>query len=325
MEEQKAMLGSLLIGQEEAIEQIWPFVEIYHAGLSQPGRPVGIFLLCGPTGCGKTRTVEALAETLHGSPKKMLRIDCGEFYDAHEAAKLIGPPPGYLGHGDTHGLLAQDAINNTISEKCNLSLLLLDEVEKAHVGIHRVLLGILDKASLRMGNNRATDFQNTMVFMTTNLGAREMQRELAGYGFERPASDSNRKHGVTAAKKKFTPELMNRIDRTIEYKRLTADNIKAILEAELGNLSKLILARMGLRAFTVSCSPEAKAELLKRGWSEEYGARELKRVVFRDIYTALALMINAREIPPLASVLVDFDRGNFTFDVAITKRRGVIK
>jgi ATP-dependent Clp protease ATP-binding subunit ClpA len=164
---------------------------MFQAGLAPEGRPVGVFLLLGPTGTGKTKTVEALAEILHGSSKNLLKVDCGEFQMEHEVAKLIGAPPGYLGHRETQPMLTQQKLNAVTSEKCELSLVLFDEIEKAAPSMTRLLLGVLDKGVLRLGDNSTVNFEKSLVFLTSNLGAREMMREInPEFGFQsvRPPS-----------------------------------------------------------------------------------------------------------------------------------------
>ena len=178
-------LSRRLVGQPAAIAAVVPYVEMYRARLTPEGRPAGIFLLLGPTGTGKTKTVEALAEVLHGSPKKLLKVDCGEYQMEHEVAKLLGAPPGYLGHRETQPLLTQQKLSGAASESCDLSILLFDEIEKAAPSLVRLLLGVLDKATLRLGDSTLVNFEKTMIFLTSNLGAREMSRELCPeFGFE---------------------------------------------------------------------------------------------------------------------------------------------
>src|SRR6266478_1808222 len=168
------VLSRIVVGQPAAIASIVPFIEIHHAGLSAEGRPAGVFLLLGPTGTGKTRTVEAIAEALHGSEKKIVKIDCGEFQLEHEMAKLIGAPPGYLGHRETVPMLTQQQLVEATSEDCDLALVLFDEIEKAAHSMTKLLLGILDKGSLGLGDNSTVNFEKSLIFFTSNLGAREM-------------------------------------------------------------------------------------------------------------------------------------------------------
>src|ERR1700736_5040342 len=181
-------LRHLIVGQEEAINQIVKAYQTHVAGLSPAGRPIGNFLFLGPTGSGKTRVVEAAAETLLQNPRAVIKIDCAEFQHSHEIAKLIGSPPGYLGHRETHALLSQEALNQHHTEKVKVSFVLFDEIEKASDALWNLLLGILDKAILTLGDNRKVDFSHAMIFMTGNLGAKEMDALLRPrLGFEAAA------------------------------------------------------------------------------------------------------------------------------------------
>ena len=174
-----AKLAGKVIGQPQALSSIVPYVHMYNAGLSPEGRPVGVFLLLGPTGTGKTRTVEALAEVLHGTRKHLVRVDCGEYQLDHEVAKLIGAPPGYLGHRETQPILTQAKLASVTSEKSSVSIVLFDEIEKAAPSLNRLLLGVLDKATLRLGDNNVVNFERTLIFLTSNLGAHGMMKELS--------------------------------------------------------------------------------------------------------------------------------------------------
>src|SRR5271165_6928907 len=224
IEDLVTVLSRRVVGQPTATRLIVPYIQMFQAGLEPEGRPVGVFLLLGPTGTGKTKTVEALAEVVHGSPKKMLRVDCGEFQMDHEVAKLIGAPPGYLGHRETQPWLTQQKLNAATSESCDLALVLFDEAEKAAPSMTRLLLGILDKAALRLGDGTTVNFEKTLIFLTTNLGAQSMAKELnPDFGFESlQPNDSGHKHrleaiGMRAVRKQFSPEFVNRIDAVITY------------------------------------------------------------------------------------------------------------
>src|SRR5579863_3765078 len=185
VEDLTAVLSRKVVGQPAATRVIVPYIQMFQAGLAPEGRPVGVFLLLGPTGTGKTKTVEALAEILHGSEKNLLKVDCGEFQMEHEVAKLIGAPPGYLGHRETQPILTQQKLNSVTSEKSPLSIVLFDEIEKAAPSMTRLLLGVLDKGVLRLGDNSVVNFEKSMVFLTSNLGAREMLREITpDFGFQ---------------------------------------------------------------------------------------------------------------------------------------------
>src|SRR6266404_8174043 len=207
-------LRHLVIGQDEAIHQIVRAYQTHLAGLSPAGRPIGNFLFLGPTGSGKTRIVEATAESLLMNPRALVKIDCAEFQHSHEIAKLIGSPPGYIGHRETHALLSQEVLNQHHTDKIKISFVLFDEIEKASDALWNLLLGILDKATLTLGDNRKVDFSAAMIFMTSNLGAAEMSSLMAPkLGFRAPAQVDNASNlelsgrisriGVEAARRKF--------------------------------------------------------------------------------------------------------------------------
>jgi len=312
-------LKTLLIGQDEVIETLIPVIQMHQAGLSPEGRPIGVFLLLGPTGTGKTRTVEALAEVLHGSQKNLVKVDCGEFQMEHEVAKLIGAPPGYLGHRETQPMLSQAKVNGVATEECNISLILFDEIEKAAPSLTRLLMGILDKATLRLGDNTTVDFQNTLIFLTSNLGAKAIQRATKpDFGFEAflpPAAveDSQRlqKVGMSAVRRKFSPEFVNRIDSVVTFKPLDRKAYSVILDQILAGFSRLLRERLGMRAFRLLYSAEAKNLLLDKGTSIEFGARELKRTVQRHVMQPVAELVAQSRIPPGSVVTLDVDDGEF--------------
>jgi len=307
------LLSRKLIGQPTAIDAIVPCVEMFRSRLAPEGRPAGIFLLLGPTGTGKTKTVEALAEVLHGSSKKLLRIDCGEFQMDHEVAKLVGAPPGYLGHRETQPVLTQQKLNAAASESCELSIVLLDEIEKAAPSMTRLLLGILDKGTLRLGDGTAVNFEKTMVFLTSNLGASEMNKQLRpDFGFDSLTPRSEKRArleaiGVHALRRNFPPEFINRIDEVITYQPLAADALAAILDVQIRDLQEHIQRRLGLGAFHLNVPARTRRFLLQKGTSEEYGARELKRTIQRHLVHPLAAMVAAGDIDPGAHVRVDVD------------------
>lgn len=315
-----ARLNDLLVGQPEAIETIIPYIQMYQAGLSPEGRPIGVVLLLGPTGTGKTRTVEALSEVLHGSPKQMLKVDCGEFQMEHEVAKLIGAPPGYLGHRETQPMLTQAKINGVASDRSDISLVLFDEIEKAAPSMQRLLLGILDKAALRLGDNTTVNFERCIIFLTSNLGAKNIQRaNKPDFGFEAmlPAgenTDSRKLHsiGMSAVRHKFSPEFVNRIDSVITYKPLDREACNLILDHIFEGFARLIHTRLGLRGFRLQCTVAGRTMLLDQGISVEYGARELKRTVQRNFIQPVAALVSQGQIPPGATVILDARGGEFS-------------
>jgi ATP-dependent Clp protease ATP-binding subunit ClpA len=311
-------LTELLVGQPEAIETIIPYIQMHQAGLAPDGRPMGVVLLLGPTGTGKTRTVEALAEVLHGSNKNMLKVDCGEFQMEHEVAKLIGAPPGYLGHRETQPMLSQAKVNAVCSENSDVSLILFDEIEKAAPSMTRLLLGILDKATLRLGDNSTVNFERCMIFLTSNLGARSIQRaSRPDFGFESmvPVAPGNghsklQSIGMGAVRRKFSPEFVNRIDSVITYKPLDRAACEEILDQIMTGFAGLIQSRLGMRAFRLMCTPAARNLILDLGVSLEFGARELKRTVQRNFIQPVAALVSQGQIPPGSTVLLDANRAS---------------
>ncbi|MBC8166266.1 MAG: ATP-dependent Clp protease ATP-binding subunit [Bryobacteraceae bacterium] len=271
---------------------------MYEAGLGPDGRPAGVFLLLGPTGTGKTRTVEALAEVLHGSRKNLLRIDCGEYQMDHEVAKLTGAPPGYLGHKETPPVLTQARLSAITSQNSSMSIVLFDEIEKASPSLTRLLLGILDKASLRLGDNAVVNFERTMIFLTSNVGSQKMQQELTpGLGFLKPVPSALNSASrletmaLRAARRAFAPEFMNRLDAAIAYQPLSTEVLASILDLQLREFQQHLNTRLGTRSFLVEYTPRLRAFLLSQGTSIEYGAREIRRSVQRYVAQRVAIMV----------------------------------
>ena len=313
IEDLTSVLSQKVVGQPTATKVIVPYIQMFQAGLAPEGRPVGVFLLLGPTGTGKTKTVEALAEVLHGTEKNVLKVDCGEFQMEHEVAKLIGAPPGYLGHRETQPMLTQQKLNAVTSEKCNLSLVLFDEIEKAAPSMTRLLLGVLDKGILRLGDNSTVNFEKSLVFLTSNLGAREMMREInPDFGFqsvkgvERSDLTSKLQNiALVAVRKRFSPEFVNRIDCIITYQPLSAESLSAILDKQIADLQNHVNTRLANRSFTLEVPQDAREFLLKKGTSSEYGARELNRTIHRHLTQPLATLVATNQVSPGSRVGVD--------------------
>src|SRR5581483_4578106 len=322
-EDLTAVLSQKVVGQPTATRVIVPYIQMYQAGLAPEGRPVGVFLLLGPTGTGKTKTVEALAEVLHGSEKNVLKIDCGKFQMEHEVAKLIGAPPGYLGHRETQPMLTQQKLNAVTSEKCSLSLVLFDEIEKAAPSMTRLLLGVLDKAILRLGDNSVVNFEKSLVFLTSNLGAREMMREInPDFGFQsvKPAERADltsklQNIALVAVRKRFSPEFVNRIDCIITYQPLTPESLAAILDKQIVDLQSHVNTRLGNRSFQLEVPGEARQFLLQKGTSPEYGARELNRTIHRHLTQPLATLVATNQVNPGATVRVEVAEGGDALNI----------
>ena len=311
-----------IVGQDDAIEKVTEIYQMFLAGLNPPGRPVGNLLFLGPTGSGKTRVVEAVAEALFGDPRAIVKIDCAEFQHSHEIAKLIGSPPGYLGHRETHPLLTQEALNQWHTDRLKLSLLLFDEIEKASDALWQLLLGILDKATLTLGDNRRVDLSQCLIILTSNLGAGEMNELLNGHmGFAQPQTvidgkiDSKMNRTATdAARRKFSPEFMNRIDKIVVFKTLRPEHLEKILDIELGLVQQRILQTTGNNQFVFSCTPRVKSLLLEEGTDPKYGARHLKRSIEKNLVFPLANLVATAQIKLGDFIRVDLnDEGVMTF------------
>ncbi len=321
-----ALLSRRVVGQSAATKAIVPYVYMYQSGLAPEGRPAGVFLLLGPTGTGKTKTVEAIAELLHGDEKKILKIDCGEFQMEHETAKLVGAPPGYLGHRETTPLLTQQQLTEVTSRDCDLALVLFDEIEKAAHSITKLLLGILDKGILHLGDNTTVDFEKSLIFFTSNLGAREMMKEInPNIGFQSAAAKSltdltTRLESIAlgAVRKRFSPEFVNRIDAVVTYNPLNAEAIEIILDHDLRALQDHVNSRLGERYFSIDVTREAKQFLLHKGVSQEYGARELKRTIHRQLTQPLATMVARGEILPGAQVSIAVNDASESLSIVCT-------
>jgi ATP-dependent Clp protease ATP-binding subunit ClpA len=311
-----------IVGQDSAIEKVVEIYQMFLAGLNAPGRPVGNLLFLGPTGSGKTRVVESMAESLFGDSRACIKIDCAEFQHSHEIAKLIGSPPGYLGHRETHPLLTQEAINQWHTEKLKLSILLFDEIEKASDSLWQLLLGILDKATLTLGDNRRVDMSQCIIIMTSNLGAGEMTNLVNGkLGFapekvevDAALDDKISRTAMEAARRKFTPEFMNRIDKTVVFKTLRPEHLRQILEIELGMVQQRILMASAANQFVFSCTAKVKNFLLEEGTDPKYGARHLKRAIERHLVFPLANLVATNQVKLGDFIRVDLDMaGQVTF------------
>jgi ATP-dependent Clp protease ATP-binding subunit ClpA len=320
-QEFETALRRKIVGQDAAVEKVVEIYQMFLAGLNAPGRPVGNLLFLGPTGSGKTRVVEAMAESLFGDNRAVIKIDCAEFQHSHEIAKLIGSPPGYLGHRETHPLLTQEALNQWHTEKLKLSLLLFDEIEKASDALWQLLLGILDKATLTLGDNRRVDLSQCVIVMTSNLGAAEMDGMMTGgMGFARKPQEIDTKFdekitraAQEAARRKFSPEFMNRIDKVVVFKTLRPEHLEQILEIELGMVQQRILQATGNNQFVFSCTPEVKALLLKEGTDPKYGARHLKRSIEKNIVFPLANLVATGQVKLGDFIRIDWANGQMSF------------
>jgi ATP-dependent Clp protease ATP-binding subunit ClpB len=310
-------LSALIVGQERAVRRVSGLFQIYLAGMNNPARPIGTMLFLGPTGSGKTRVVEAAAEVLFGEPHAVVKIDCAEFQHSHEIAKLIGSPPGYLGHRETSPMLTQENLDKAHSDDTKLTFVLFDEIEKASDSLWQLLLGILDKATLTLGDNRRVDFSRAVVIMTSNLGAREMSDMISGgIGFAptkagKPQEDNEidtkiYRTALEAAKRKFSPEFMNRIDKVVVFRSLKEHHLRKILDIELTAVQDRITESAGTK-FIFECTDEAKEFLLGEGIDLKYGARHLKRAIERFLVYPLSNLVATQQVETGDFVTVGFD------------------
>jgi len=324
-EKLQARLSRLVVGQEEAIREIVDIYQLYRTGLNAPGRPIGNFLFLGPTGCGKTRLVESTAECLVNDPKAVIKIDCAEFQHSHEIAKLIGSPPGYLGHRETHALLSQEAINRFHTDAVKISFVLFDEIEKASDSLWNLLLGILDKGTLTLGDNRKVDFSCAMIFMTGNLGSAEMNSVLQPHmGFEAAAlgreiiagavdqeiSGKMSRSAIEAARRKFTPEFINRLDKIVVLKPLGSEELRKIVDIELEMVQQRIQVAATNKPFVVSVADSAREFLLMEGADSRYGALHLKRAIERLLVQPLSNLMASGQIRRGDCIRVSYREGS---------------
>ena len=310
-----AALRAKIVGQEEGVQALVDLYQVFCAGLNSPGRPVGNLLFLGPTGSGKTRIVEAAAEILFGDARTVIKVDCAEFQHSHEIAKLIGSPPGYLGHRETHPLITQEELAKSHTERLKLSFLLFDEIEKASDALWQLLLGMLDKATLTLGDNRRVDLSQTVIFLTSNLGGGEITELMnGGMGFiqpkDKPATGLDQKverTAVEAARRKFSPEFMNRLDKVVVFHPLRREQLEAVLDIELGQVQQRVLeTAKGQFLFRVTGS--GKEFLLQEGTDQRYGARHLKRAIERHVVYPLANLLATEQVHLGDLVCIDWDR-----------------
>lgn len=315
-------LKKRIVGQQEAVEQIVNIYQMHLAGMTSPGRPIGNFLFLGPTGTGKTRLVEATAESLAGDHRAVIKIDCAEFQHSHEIAKLIGSPPGYLGHRETHPMLSQEVLNQHHSDRVRISFVLFDEIEKASDALWNLLLGILDKATLTLGDNRKVDFSRALIFMTSNLGAAEMgtllrpdlgfasgevNRQRAAGIVDEKMNDRVTRAGVEAARRKFTPEFMNRLDKIVVFRPLGAEELRKILDIELTLVQRRVLQSAVGIPFILKVGDDARDFLLRNGTDVKYGARHLKRAIERSLVHPISNLMASGQVEGGDLIAISYD------------------
>jgi ATP-dependent Clp protease ATP-binding subunit ClpB len=308
-------LRAKIVGQEEGVQSLVDMFQVFCAGLNSPGRPVGNLLFLGPTGSGKTRIVEAAAEILFGDARAVIKVDCAEFQHSHEIAKLIGSPPGFLGHRETHHLITQEALSASHTDKLKLSFLLFDEIEKASDALWQLLLGMLDKATLTLGDNRRVDLSQTVIFLTSNLGGGEITELMeGGMGFvrppEKPAAGFDEKierTAVEAARRKFSPEFMNRLDKVVVFHPLRREQLVRVLEIELGQVQQRVL-ETAKGQFLFRVTDPGRDFLLQEGTDQRYGARHLKRAIERHVVYPLANLLATEQVHLGDLICIDWNK-----------------
>jgi ATP-dependent Clp protease ATP-binding subunit ClpB len=296
-------LREKVVGQEEAVQALVDLYQMFCAGMQSPSRPVGNLLFLGPTGTGKTRTVEAAAEILFGDSRAVIKVDCAEFQHSHEIAKLIGSPPGYLGHRETHPLITQEALAASHRDHLKLSFLLFDEIEKASDALWQLLLGMLDKATLTLGDNRKVDLSQTVIFLTSNLGSGQIADLMhGGMGFIQPKDKATtglhekvQRTAVEAARRKFSPEFMNRLDKVVVFHPLKGEELDEVLDIELRQVQKRVLDST-TRPFLFRITSEGREFLLQEGTDQRYGARHLKRAIERYVVYPIARLLATAQV-----------------------------
>jgi ATP-dependent Clp protease ATP-binding subunit ClpA len=305
-----------IVGQDEAVQALVDIYQVFCAGLHSPGRPVGNLLFLGPTGSGKTRTVEAAAEILFGDSRAVIKVDCAEFQHSHEIAKLIGSPPGYLGHRETHPLITQEALAASHREHLKLSFLLFDEIEKASDALWQLLLGMLDKATLTLGDNRRVDLSQTVIFLTSNLGGSQIADLMhGGMGFIQPKDKATtglhekvQRTAVEAARRKFSPEFMNRLDKVVVFHPLKREELDEVMDIELRQVQKRVLDST-TRPFLFRITSEGREFLLEEGTDQRYGARHLKRAIERYVVYPIARLLATAQVHQGDALVIDHHLG----------------
>lgn len=318
-----------LIGHEHVVDELARFLVVAEE-MPAEERPKGSFLLVGPTGCGKTHTVFSVAHALHSSKRHVLRIDCGEYQLEHEVAKLIGAPPGYLGHRETHPQISQQKLGSVTSEHSDISVLLVDEIEKAHPSLCRLLLGVLDRGSMKLGDNTTVNFANTLVFMTSNLGVDTLTKvSSAAYSFQqdhRPTTirrEDAERICVAAVKKRFSPEFVNRIDRILSYGSITRREALRIARQNVEEATQL-LALSGHRPI-VSVTDRAVEQIADESFDPRYGAREINRVIMNAVKFPVCDYTTSAPVPHGARLVVDWKRGQYVVRELVDEGEGEIE
>jgi ATP-dependent Clp protease ATP-binding subunit ClpC len=303
-------LQEKVIGQSEAVEKIVKAIQRNRAGLKDPNKPIGTFIFLGPTGVGKTQLAKILAEYLFDSKDALVRIDMSEYMEKFSVSRLVGAPPGYVGYEE----------GGQLTEKVRrkpYSVVLLDEIEKAHSDVFNILLQVLDEGRLTDSLGRNIDFKNTILIMTSNIGARDIQNYGHGLGFGSSESDDNNKAIIEKAlKKAFSPEFLNRIDDIVSFNSLTKENIHQIIDIELKGLYK----RIGDLKYSLTVTEKAKDFLSEKGYDPKYGARPLKRAIQKYLEDEMAGIIIDSEMKEGDEIVADLSEKGDKIEIKINHK-----
>jgi ATP-dependent Clp protease ATP-binding subunit ClpB len=303
-------LSLRIVGQTGPTQALLSAIAKYQSGFYDKTKPIFSMLGLGPTGVGKTGVFEAFAEGLFGSPKHMLKVDCAEFQHSHEIAKLVGSPPGYLGHRETHPFFTNASLAALRTPELDFTIVLWDEIEKASDSLWNLLLGILDKGTLTTGTNEKVDMTKTVHLMTSNVGSADISDE-ASIGFDagqKQMTDQQVSDTVmAAARRKFMPEFLGRLDEIAVFKTLTESEIAEVLGLQLNDLSDRIMLSAPV-PFEFNVSPAAIRQLLKEGYDRRYNARGLKHVIEKHIALPLGRLMSTGQVMPNDIIIVDFDQ-----------------
>lgn len=303
-----------IIGQQAAKDALVNLLEKFQSGMYDRSKPIGSLLFLGPTGAGKTGTAEAFTEGLFNLSSRMMKVDCAEFQHSHEIAKLIGSPPGYLGHRETHPFFTNASVLAARSDKDGkeiqpFTVILFDEIEKASDSLWNLLLGILDKGSLTTGTNEKVDMTSTIIIMTSNVGASEMVNdEMLGFKTDGVAIDDAKLEAIaqSAARKKFMPEFLNRLDHIVMFKTLTPEDIKKILDLSLEKVQDRIVLGIGTPLFELRVSNAGVVKLLADGYDRRYNARHLNRTVEKNVTEPLTRLVATGQVNDGDIIVVDY-------------------
>lgn len=308
-----------IVGQEDAVKTLVELMEKFESNLYDDNRPVGSVLFLGPTGSGKTRIVEALSETMYDEENHFIRVDCAEYQHSHEIAKLVGSPPGYLGHRETPAILNQESVNKLKTQAYPLTIVLFDEIEKASDALWHLLLAVLDKGRISLGDGSVTNLSKTLIIMTSNVGSVDMNSAMfggLGFSYNTDSVDDKEieKIGVDAARKKFTPEFLNRLDKIQAFHALTEKQIACIADIELDRLQNIICRKVN-PVVMLQVSPAAKRQLTKDGYDPKQNGRHIRRAIEREIGLPVSRIVSQKLVIPGQNLIVDYVEGQFTFGV----------